>query len=175
MMKFNEYYLLKEDLETIEEILLFESEVVQLLEWKKTHPGKGISEKKKSDVVKKARRGEKIFGGGFDKIEKSAAKRYGSEEAGKNVAAAVMWRKLKGKHMTSEEIDDYLWILEDNLKVISETFAHEAEILMMERKKKKWIQDAVNPKHKGWCTPLSNPKCTGHRRAFALRAKEHDL
>lgn len=35
----------------------------------------------------------------------------------------------------------------------------------------KWIQKAINPKHKGWCTPLSNPHCTGHRRALALRFK----
>ncbi len=34
-----------------------------------------------------------------------------------------------------------------------------------------WIQKAVNPAHKGWCTPLSNPHCTGHRRALALRFK----
>jgi hypothetical protein len=35
----------------------------------------------------------------------------------------------------------------------------------------KWIQKAINPAHKGWCTPLSNPHCTGHRRAFALMMK----
>lgn len=35
----------------------------------------------------------------------------------------------------------------------------------------KWIQHAINPSHKGWCTPLSNPHCTGHRRALALRFK----
>lgn len=38
-----------------------------------------------------------------------------------------------------------------------------------------WLSHAVNPAHKGWCTPLSNPHCTGHRRAFALRAKHHNL
>lgn len=38
-----------------------------------------------------------------------------------------------------------------------------------------WIQKAINPSHKGWCTPLSNPKCTGHRRALALRFKHGDL
>lgn len=38
-----------------------------------------------------------------------------------------------------------------------------------------WIQKAINPAHKGWCTPLSNPHCTGHRRALALRFKHHKL
>lgn len=36
---------------------------------------------------------------------------------------------------------------------------------------KKWIQKAVNPKHKGYCTPMTKPTCTGHRRALALRFK----
>ncbi len=36
---------------------------------------------------------------------------------------------------------------------------------------KNWLKGAVNPDHKGWCTPLSNPHCTGHRRAFALMMK----
>ncbi len=38
-----------------------------------------------------------------------------------------------------------------------------------------WIKKAINPAHKGWCTPLSNPHCTGHRRALALRFKHGDL
>lgn len=40
-------------------------------------------------------------------------------------------------------------------------------------KKGGWLKGAVNPAHKGFCTPLSNPKCTGHRRAFALTMKKH--
>lgn len=42
-------------------------------------------------------------------------------------------------------------------------------------KKGGWIKGAINPAHKGWCTPLSNPHCTGHRRALALRFKHGDL
>lgn len=38
-----------------------------------------------------------------------------------------------------------------------------------------WIKHAINPAHKGWCTPLSNPHCTGHRRALAMRFKHGDL
>lgn len=36
-----------------------------------------------------------------------------------------------------------------------------------------WLKGAVDPDHKGWCTPLSNPHCTGHRRAFALMMKKN--
>lgn len=52
--------------------------------------------KKRSAMAKKARAGKDIGekGKNFEKIAKSAAKKYGSEEAGKKVAGAVMYGKL---------------------------------------------------------------------------------
>ncbi len=46
-----------------------------------------------------------------------------------------------------------------------------------EKKKKtdKWIQKAVNPSHKGYCTPMSKPTCTPRRKALAMRFKKGDL
>lgn len=35
-----------------------------------------------------------------------------------------------------------------------------------------WLKGAVNPAHKGYCTPMSKPTCTGHRRAFAMMMKK---
>jgi len=43
---------------------------------------------------------------------------------------------------------------------------------MDEAKKKKWIQKAVNPKHKGYCTPMTKPTCTPARKALARRFKK---
>lgn len=37
--------------------------------------------------------------------------------------------------------------------------------------KKNWIQKAVNPKHKGFCTPMTKPTCTKKRKALALTFK----
>jgi len=34
-----------------------------------------------------------------------------------------------------------------------------------------WIQKAINPAHKGWCTPMTKSTCTGRRRALALLFK----
>jgi hypothetical protein len=53
--------------------------------------------KERSAMAKKARAGKDIGekGKNFEKIAKSAAKKYGSEEAGKKVAGAVMYGKLK--------------------------------------------------------------------------------
>lgn len=39
--------------------------------------------------------------------------------------------------------------------------------------KKNWIQDAVNPKHKGYCTPMTKSTCTPRRKAFAMTMKKH--
>jgi hypothetical protein len=37
---------------------------------------------------------------------------------------------------------------------------------------KKWIQSAVNPEHKGYCTPMSKSTCTPRRKALAMRFKK---
>ena len=39
-------------------------------------------------------------------------------------------------------------------------------------KDKNWIQGAVNPKHKGFCTPMTKKTCTPKRKALAIRFKE---
>ena len=41
-----------------------------------------------------------------------------------------------------------------------------------EGKDKKWIKKAVNPKHKGFCTPMTKSTCTPHRKALAKRFKK---
>jgi hypothetical protein len=168
MLTFGEYHNAREDHDNLMEVLVFEQEI---LEWKKGHPGKDISKKEKSEVVKRAKRGENVFGGGFKKVEKAAKKRYGSEEAGKRVAAAIMWKKVKGKHMTKEDVDDMIWIIEDDLNVILDHATEEQNLLV----EKKWIQKAVDPKHKGYCTPMTKPTCTPRRKALAMRFKKGDI
>jgi hypothetical protein len=37
---------------------------------------------------------------------------------------------------------------------------------------KKWIQKAINPAHKGYCTPMSKPTCTPKRKALAITLKK---
>lgn len=39
----------------------------------------------------------------------------------------------------------------------------------------KWIQSAINPEHKGYCTPMSKKTCTPRRKALAMRFKSGDL
>lgn len=37
---------------------------------------------------------------------------------------------------------------------------------------KKWLKDAINPEHEGYCTPMSKSTCTPRRKALAKRFKK---
>jgi len=39
----------------------------------------------------------------------------------------------------------------------------------------KWIQGAIDPEHKGYCTPMTKKTCTPRRKALAMRFKKGDL
>lgn len=45
----------------------------------------------------------------------------------------------------------------------------------IEERKDKWIQKAVNPSHKGYCTPMTKSTCTPRRKALAQRFKKGDI
>lgn len=79
-------------LDQIDESLL--DEIYTIVTEKK--PSAGLSKKKKSEIVKKAKKGEDIGKKGkkFAEIAKKAAKRYGSVERGRKVAAAAMWKNV---------------------------------------------------------------------------------
>src|SRR5260221_11819935 len=36
-----------------------------------------------------------------------------------------------------------------------------------------WISKAVNPEHRGYCTPMTKSTCTPRRKAFAMTMKKH--
>lgn len=40
---------------------------------------------------------------------------------------------------------------------------------------KNWIKGAVNPAHKGYCTPMTKKTCTPRRKALAMRFKKGDI
>jgi hypothetical protein len=37
---------------------------------------------------------------------------------------------------------------------------------------KNWIQKAINPAHKGYCTPMTKATCTPKRKALAMTLKK---
>jgi hypothetical protein len=46
------------------------------------------------------------------------------------------------------------------------------QVGLEEKGDKKWIQKAINPKHKGFCTPMTKATCTPKRKALAKRFKK---
>lgn len=66
---------------------------------KSSRPSAGLSKKRKSAIVKAALKSKDIGkkGKAFAGIAAGAAKKYGSEEAGKRVAGSIMWKNLKRK------------------------------------------------------------------------------
>lgn len=42
----------------------------------------------------------------------------------------------------------------------------------MAKAKKDWIKGAVNPAHKGFCSPLTKKTCTPKRKALAITLKK---
>ncbi len=77
----------------------------RISESKKEKPSAGLSKTKKSEVVKAAKAGKDIGkkGKNFEKIAKKATDKYGDEETGKKVAAAVMWKNIKREDVEKEK------------------------------------------------------------------------
>jgi len=61
-----------------------------------------------------------------------------------------------------------LTMLEEQKKEI------EADLKLLAESKTtdKWIQKAVDPEHKGYCTPMTKATCTPKRKALAKRFKK---
>lgn len=115
-----------------------------LLEAKKKKPSSGLSKEKKSDVAKKAAAGKDIGkkGKGFEKIASKAAKKYGSEEKGKKVAAAAMWKNIKREGAEGE--DHEVSMAKNSLKSIMQSCADLMNKLGdEERNIPGWIQDHI--------------------------------
>lgn len=75
-------------------------------EVKEDKPSSGLSTKKKSEIVKKAKKGEDIGkkGKGFEKVV-SAAKKSGAKDP-EAVAAASMWKNIKREEKEITEVDE---------------------------------------------------------------------
>ena len=90
--------------------------------------------------------------------------------------AKVIEKKYKGREgdpLAEEAMDYELQRLKEQQETIRPKYEFtKGQISPIQYGKGgQWIQKAINPAHKGWCTPLSNPHCTGRRRALALLFK----
>ena len=65
-------------------------------------------------------------------------------------------------------------IKQDKLKEIIKHVIRESlkEAGLTSETEDKWIQKAVDPSHKGYCTPMTKSTCTPRRKALAKRFKK---
>jgi hypothetical protein len=75
---------------------------------------------------------------------------------------------LKGEYAMAYGQDFKVWIENED----PETGSINEPMNPIDEKNDKWIQKAVNPEHKGYCTPMSKPTCTPRRKALARRFKK---
>lgn len=93
--------------------------------------------------------------------EKKVLNNFYSHPTSKQSAELMMQRKLKALDALFE--DQQIMNQNSNGEVISTE----------EMAKGGWIQKAVNPKHKGYCTPMTKSTCTPRRKALARTFKKH--
>jgi len=51
-------------------------------------------------------------------------------------------------------------------------YAPKVTVAKPKAKDGKWIQKAINPAHKGYCTPMTKKTCTPKRKALAMTLKK---
>jgi hypothetical protein len=63
-------------------------------------------------------------------------------------------------------------VLKDTKTLLLENMMKLNPDFQLREEDEKWIQKAVNPEHKGYCTPMTKPTCTPKRKALAKRFKK---
>lgn len=119
----------------------------------KKKPSAGLTAKKKSEVVKAAKAGKDIGkkGKGFEKIASKAAKKYGSAEKGKKVAAAAMWKNVQRE---GKDVSNWLNAL---VEMEYHPLTSKKEILDLIRLK-------LNEQHPGIAEPEVAPEVSPYTR-----------
>lgn len=108
------------------------------------------------------------FGGG-EKEEEPETEEEPEEEPEEKPKAPPFGKKEK------EEVDEeaYKTVSPRSYEVQKDDKARTIQTdPQINEKKDKWIQKAVNPKHKGYCTPMTKSTCTPRRKALAKRFKK---
>lgn len=71
----------------------------------------------------------------------------------------------------SKESKDFKKQMKEDKKKLQKEFP-DAKLKKGGSTDKKWIQKAINPAHKGYCTPMTKPTCTPKRKALAITLRK---
>lgn len=136
-------------------------------------------------IEKRRRKSEEKFGLSDDEIEKDQADREEDDaeaedeeeaETGQAVEMAEPGDVINGSKKTKKKAKKEAASPMDKSMVKDSPFTvgggEEGEDDDTQEESNDWIQKAVNPKHKGYCTPMTKETCTPARKALAKRFKK---
>jgi len=145
---------------------------------KKEDPGMyvkkgGVMEKGKPHSTKEGRQTQKAY-----KLARILANK--DRMTTRDIERAKKLSKIKWDASTEAEYQKFLNVGTERQKAIDEIIGRIKTVPITEKQKggvmnykkggkvdKKWIQKAVNPKHKGYCTPMTKKTCTPARKRLA--------
>ncbi len=89
--------------------------------------------------------------------------------------AAIMLHdnRANGKPLTRQQQKYFGWVAGGSKQYGGEEFCMGGQFDKYAAGGEHWIQGAVNPAHKGYCTPMTKETCTPARKAFAMTMKKH--
>jgi len=94
----------------------------------------------------------------------------------RDIERAKKLSKIKWDAATEAEYQKLLNVGSKRQKAIDKALGFPSQKVEPKKKggkvDKKWIQKAVNPKHKGYCTPMTKPTCTPARKRLAKLFKK---
>ena len=95
---------------------------------------------------------------------------HGAPERSGSVNTAV--GKILKHHKGMQDVEAKRARRKEKAKVVTHAKDTIRRAYGKQSEEKDWIQKAVNPKHKGYCTPMSKSTCTPARKALAKRFKK---
>lgn len=95
------------------------------------------------------------------------------KKPGSKPGEKIFKKEMKDHGMKPEQFKKHVMTNQDaySKPLINFVRSGESGMLLYEGGGKNWIAKAVNPKHKGYCTPMTKATCTPRRKALARRFK----
>lgn len=113
------------------------------------------------------------MGGSIDDLDEEEMAELNTQAEESGVTPEEMFEMLNSQdeYQGEDNIEDIDY--EDVPNDTQDEEGQQIDDVTQEYGKGGWIQKAVNPKHKGYCTPMTKSTCTPRRKALARTFKKH--
>lgn len=104
------------------------------------------------------------------KVKKAQAGLTASNKRVGPVDPSGAWTKVQEANLPPRNVKTKVSLTKDKQQGATSMAKKGAKV--KKAKDGKWIQKAINPKHKGYCTPMTKKTCTPKRKALAVTLKK---